>query len=874
MTLPSLLLLAAPDDGAVRSLVDSLAGQWAVTVCVPRALEQFMGAEEAVAELRRQAAESDAVLYLSSDGAQALAGVEGLVEVYGPSELSLCRLGPEEQADAEAWEIVWRRERDLARRARLLLTGSEELALKARLLYGVPESRMRRLETGGLGALLEEARTASPVGWEAPPRFTLALNDYLVGGVMSGGAVRVRQGLDALGEETLLLSCGVRGAAEMVGPRLLQLSVPKGPGQKAMEADFRALAGSGQEDVMTALHAPANAVLLAVAADLAQRARVAVFEHCYMAPLLDAMLAAAPALPVVYDAHNVERLLKRELLASHPARDLLCPFVDEVERRLVQAAGLVLCCSEADAAAFRPDARNVVLMPHGIVPAAVRDASEEGAQWRVGFLGSSHPPNVVAAQFILEHIAPRFPEVEFDIVGSVCGKLENVPGNVSLHGMLPENTKDEVLGRWHVALNPVEGGSGASLKLADYLAHGLPTLNTPHAARGFDDVARGAGVVVALDEFPAALRQLLHEPGVAARLRRAAREAGEAQSWPRMAEAARGAIDALVADYRPVERPVLTVHSGEAARVGRLLPGFRRVDMMADSPTLPGWVDRVVVVAQWAAAPWDGPVARARVALRTREEELGAILTGRLAYGARGTTEGTWAPFGLLLPAGSQRVTLRAATGARTRLRVRCGPLGCASPTLLFDEQVLGDVSLVLPLPEMRGQGAMLLEAALPEVSGAGLRLVAAEIAGERLPDEAPIISLSYDEGDSVQRSDTGPLPAVVRWELTAGRLERGVSVRRMVAGAAALAVERPFIFVVGDIAFEAAECAIVRFANGYATYVDADGVTRGQEMEAAHMLLLTEPPCVRLVMSRAGGALEDGLAGLAELLGVPIDRR
>ena len=38
---------------------------------------------------------------------------------------------------------------------------------------------------------------------------------------------------------------------------------------------------------------------------------------------------------------------------------------------------------------------------------------------------------------------------------------------------------------WDIGLNPMASGGGSSLKLPDYMANGLPSLNTPIGARGF-----------------------------------------------------------------------------------------------------------------------------------------------------------------------------------------------------------------------------------------------------------------------------------------------------------------------------------------------------------------------------------------------------
>jgi hypothetical protein len=880
---PGLLLLAAPEDD-LRALVTALSRDWTVTVCVPRALWRYAGAEAALAELRRQAAGAALVLHLSADGAAALAGVEGLVEVYAPADLALCHLSPAERTEPDAWEALWRRERDLARRARLLLVPAEEVGRKLRLVHGVPAERLRCVPRALLPPLLPAVPgTATPAG--AAMGFTLALNDYPVIEKHTGGAVRVRHGLAALGEETVLLSLGNVGATAFVAPNVLQLSVPKGQDQRATEADLRTLADSGLEDIISAMHAPSHAALLAVAADLARRARVAVFEHCYLAPLLDAMRAAAPGLPVVYDAHNVEARLKREILAGHPAEAPLCGFVEEVERRLLAEADLVLCCSEADAAHFGPAARRVVLMPHGVILAAPA-APPEGEARRFGFLGSSHPPNVAAARFILEELAPRLPEAVFELVGSVCAAVSSTLPNVVLRGVLSEAEKAATLGRWSVALNPVESGSGASLKLSDYLAHGLPTVNTPHAARGFAAITAGAGLVLPLEDFAPALRRLLAQPDALRQLATRARRAAEAQGWSETARPAREAIAALAAAHAPVSPAPALLALGEAAAAAwRCHPAYGRIDLLPESGDMPAplLADRLL------------PPCRDQVPEASAIAAPGVPRKPRAAYGIDRAGQALAAEWGLLLPAGSRRLGLELRAEAPLHLRLRCGPLGQAGATLL-EAPVEGQLRLGLPLPE--ADGPLLLQGSVTAGPAAALRLLSA---GLLLPEPWPVdLSAGVatpasprDHGLLRQAAgyaalatqpDSGPLPPglppfaplneVMALAPAAALLAEAASARHAVAAGMALGLEEPFLLVVGEARpWDADLCpgaALVRYQDGEAIHQDADGIERRVRMPVAGLLLSRQPPCRHLLLGAAPEALRDGLAAVAARAGVP----
>jgi hypothetical protein len=125
-------------------------------------------------------------------------------------------------------------------------------------------------------------------------------------------------------------------------------------------------------------------------------------------------------------------------------------------------------------------------------------------------MGSAHRPNVEAAEFILQELAPVLPEVEFDLIGGLCGAIRvQVPNNVSLHGVVDSGRKSRILNRWLVGLNPVESGGGSSLKLPDYMAHGLATISTPTGSRGVPVESWDVGVVTELQGFRRCLTEML-----------------------------------------------------------------------------------------------------------------------------------------------------------------------------------------------------------------------------------------------------------------------------------------------------------------------------------------------------------------------------
>ncbi|MBB4197657.1 hypothetical protein CCR94_13010 [Rhodoblastus sphagnicola] len=432
----------------------------------------------------------------------------------------------------------------------------------------------------------------------APRPLALAFNDYSLTGLQSGGAARVGNLLANLDCDVVLTTFAATAQIALLDKGVLQIGAPKSADHAAFEAAVNRGQAVSVNDGVAALFVAGNRALREIVASLAWRAEALIFEHPYMAPALDELRRLRPELSVIYSAHNVEAQLKRKLLRGHPLARSLVGFIAELERRLVAKADLIVCCTEADRQSFAAmtDAP-IVLSPNGCRIAPLeRKAAPAGAPKRIGFLGSSHGPNVAAAEFIVARLAPLFPKARFELIGSVCGALKAPPpDNVVLHGVAPERMKTFLMQQWDLALNPLTAGGGSSLKLPDYMAHGLPTLNTAEGARGFAVAARGAGRVVDLADFPAALRQMLAESAALAdQGARARAYAEEELSWAAAANDYRAALRSLLrvpAPRAPRRLLVVTYRYTEPSRGGaeeylietlkRLRGRFSRIDLAA-----------------------------------------------------------------------------------------------------------------------------------------------------------------------------------------------------------------------------------------------------------------------------------------------------
>lgn len=443
----------------------------------------------------------------------------------------------------------------------------------------------------------------SPPAAPARRPLVLELNDYPVLQPGSGGVSRVRNLVTRLDCDVVLASFGHSADIAAIAPNVLHVTVPKTRPHHAFELAVNEGERVSVNDGVASLFAASNRALREIVCALARRADGVVFEHPYMAPLLDPIRRVRPALPVVYSSHNVEATHKAQILRSHRLCDTLSTFIGALERQLACAADLTVCCTQSDAAYFAGAGARTLVVPNGcVLPdeaalAAGRQARAAGEAARVGFLGSAHGPNVEAATFIVQELAPALPDAHFELVGGVCAALQRpLPPNVVLHGVLSESDKTRIMAGWAVALNPVPSGGGSSLKLPDYMAHGLVSLSTPSGARGFAAEAHDAGEVAQTTDFARTLGRLLEDPAALARRRdQARRYAAERLTWDVITAPYRDELHRLFgapAAHTPGPRLLVVTYRYTEPSLGgaeeylieilkRLRPRFSRIDLAA-----------------------------------------------------------------------------------------------------------------------------------------------------------------------------------------------------------------------------------------------------------------------------------------------------
>lgn len=364
-------------------------------------------------------------------------------------------------------------------------------------------------------------------------RRVVVLNDYPVMPAQQGGQVRIDAVLRTLAEDgasVSLLTLGTNGYRRyQEHPRIEEVNIPRSFWHRRLDMRLNAWMGCGCDDVSAILvgRSLLGRILLRNYRSLLRRelrrADAVLLSHPYMEPLTQRL---PTGLRLFYDSHNTEHSLKEKLYKPGLLARFLIRAVRKAEFAAARRSEAVYCVSEENRQHLLPDVPGMEnkgqVAPNGVncSECIVRSPADKRGLKRLAglptgptaiFLGSGHPPNAEAARIIREQLAPQNPEITFLLVGNVCGWFHGLPwpANVMPMGMVSSPVKAFLLQLSDVALNPMLTGSGTSLKLFDYLAHGLPVITTAVGARGLEREELEAMLVCEPDEFSQQLRTLI-----------------------------------------------------------------------------------------------------------------------------------------------------------------------------------------------------------------------------------------------------------------------------------------------------------------------------------------------------------------------------
>lgn len=363
----------------------------------------------------------------------------------------------------------------------------------------------------------------------------LVLNTFAVYPPMGGGQNRMyhlyRHAAAAFNATITLLVLVPEADAEervAIAPGLFEHRIPLSRAQARHARKLTDRLGVSADDIAAVQGFRHNPRFIEVLKQYAPDVTLGICAHPY---LVHAMVEHVPA-PWWYEAHNVETILKRAILGDAAIRDEAAAEalaeVEQAERLACIESHDIVACAEADLAHFRaayglpadkgqvvPNCADIDRLPYVSVRqrAAWQQRLYQHAPVAL-FLGSWHGPNIEAADFICQTLAPACPRVMFLLAGSLCDhpRYARLPPNVRALGRVSNAQLSVLLASVDVALNPMFSGSGSNLKMLDYTASGVPVLTTPFGNRGLDFTAEEVWLAEK-DAFADTLNAVLAAPG-------------------------------------------------------------------------------------------------------------------------------------------------------------------------------------------------------------------------------------------------------------------------------------------------------------------------------------------------------------------------
>ncbi len=234
-------------------------------------------------------------------------------------------------------------------------------------------------------------------------------------------------------------------------------------------------------------------------------ALVLVSRHYVLGPMIQMLRQHCPNARLVFDTvdlHFLREQRKAELTGSE-AMARAAEQTRRSELSLVGASDVTLVVSPVEQqllAELAPEADVRVLSNIHDVHGRRRGWQERRDLMFVG--GFQHPPNVDAAEWLIDEIFPRIraelPEVRLHLIGSRMPESlrSRMSDGVILHGFVEDLSP--YLNGCRLSLAPLRYGAGVKGKVNQAMAWGLPVVATPCAAEGMF-LAPGHDVLVAAE---------------------------------------------------------------------------------------------------------------------------------------------------------------------------------------------------------------------------------------------------------------------------------------------------------------------------------------------------------------------------------------
>jgi glycosyltransferase involved in cell wall biosynthesis len=290
--------------------------------------------------------------------------------------------------------------------------------------------------------------------------------------------------------------------SEEIAPNLREIRVPKSKNQTNKELEMAKKYNLTRDEIFDfaqILHFEQTPEFIKAFIENSENSDFIVSSQPFFYP----MIKKYSNKKLIHDSHNIEYLLKKQLLEKKQNIDGLLNLIFLTEKEISNNAEFNIVCTATDDDIkslnhlYGTDKNKIYSIPNGVDLEGIKFISPEernlnkkrsGSTKKTAlFMGSTHPPNLEACEQIFK-FAKNLKDVDFCIVGTACKCYENrtLPSNVLFLGIVSNEEKNKLLSTVDVALNPIFKGAGTNMKMLDYMAAGIPVITTPIGIRGLD----------------------------------------------------------------------------------------------------------------------------------------------------------------------------------------------------------------------------------------------------------------------------------------------------------------------------------------------------------------------------------------------------
>jgi len=396
----------------------------------------------------------------------------------------------------------------------------------------------------------------------------LVLNDFEVNNPFGGGEIRINRLYSELSNYNNVILLCLNNTNQInktfIKDNFIEISIPKTKKHIKEENKINSKFWVSATDIVSSYMIQKNPFFVEAVRGFSSFVDTIILCHPYLVEALKDVNHGT----IIYESLNYELNLKKKILFGHPDYNRLIKQVESVERESCKKSKLIISVSDDDHSGLKHYDQNTKIetIKNGVETVCEEVFDKQFSQIKkmfkeypvILFIGSAHPPNIDAANYIINELSQELPQCYFVIIGSVGdGCILDVPSNVLFFGKLPNEYKNVLFRIADIAINPVITGSGSNLKLAEYFAWKLPVVTTPFGVRSYNNVINNENAIICeLSLFKKGISSLIENPNKRKTIgEKAFIYANENLDWKILAKKLRNILKA----YLPIKKKLLII---------------------------------------------------------------------------------------------------------------------------------------------------------------------------------------------------------------------------------------------------------------------------------------------------------------------------